>query len=126
MTTTQQAHPWRATARTVLAVIVGAAPVVPLIVGAISDGDPQAATGLLGAAVATSAAITRVMAIPAVDAWLSRIGLGSAPAVVVRVAASPPAGSIEVTEDERQWLRDLRLVEGRDADNGAAPTPAEP
>lgn len=85
---TQQQHPWRAVARTVLAVLVGLGLVVPLIVTAIVEQLdvylPPAAKGWLLAAsaftVALSGAVTRIIAIPAVDGWLRRLGLSSTPA----------------------------------------------
>ncbi len=77
--TTQQAHPWRATVRTVLAVLIPAAAAVPVIVEAITQQDTAAVGGLLGAVVAAAGAITRVMALPYIDRLLCKIGLGSAP-----------------------------------------------
>ena len=77
--TTQQAHPWRATARTILAVALPAAAAVPAIVEAITNQDPGAVGGLLGGVVAAAGAITRLMAVPYVDHLLCKIGLGSAP-----------------------------------------------
>lgn len=86
-TTTQQQHPWRAVARTVLAVLIGVGLVVPLVVTIVLEQFdvylPAAAKAwLLGASaftVALSGAVTRIIAIPAVDAWLKRIGLASGP-----------------------------------------------
>lgn len=78
--TTQQAHPWRAVARTALAIVVGVAVAVPGVVEAITQHDPAQATGWLGGAVAVAGAVTRVMALPAVDRLLAYLGLGSAPA----------------------------------------------
>ena len=69
-TTTQTRHPWRATVRTVLQAVVGLAAMAPLIYGAIAQGDPEAATGWVATALAISAAITRVMALPQVEAFL--------------------------------------------------------
>jgi uncharacterized membrane protein len=57
--------------------------VAPQILDALADVLPGPvvawAAGVIAAAAALSAALSRVMAIPAVDAWLKRLGLGSAP-----------------------------------------------
>jgi len=100
-TTTQQRYPWRAVARTVLAVLIGVGIVVPVAVTIILDQFdvylPGAAKAwLIGASaftVALSGAVTRIIAIPAVDAWLKRVGLSSSPtpAPAVTVLPAPPA-----------------------------------
>ncbi len=86
--TTQQSHPWRAAARTAAQVLL-AVPAVLATVAAVlvvigeSDALPAAwAAWAAGAAVTVSALaglLARIMAIPAVDAWLSRLRLSSAP-----------------------------------------------
>ncbi|GAA4762721.1 hypothetical protein [Microbacterium gilvum] len=76
--------------RTVVQVILGAVAVLgifvavaPQVLAAIADVLPASwvawAAGVITSLAAVSAALARVMAIPAVDAWLKRIGLGSAP-----------------------------------------------
>ena len=67
-TPTQSKHPWRATARTGLAVVLGFIPIlVEIIYGLDLD------TTAIGAQVLTyTAAVTRVLAIPAVNEWLQR------------------------------------------------------
>ena len=80
--TTQQAHPVRAAVRTGLAVTVAAATTVPFVVQILDEElNGWEAAGIGGQAIAVAGIITRVMAIPAVDALLERIGLGSSPAV---------------------------------------------
>ena len=60
---TQTRYPWRATVRTVLAAI----PLVPVIVATLGIGSvPWVVSGL-----AVVAAVTRVLAIPAVNSWLT-------------------------------------------------------
>lgn len=62
-TPTQVQHPWRAVVRTIVAAI----PLVPIIVTALGvESVPWVASGLAGIA-----AVTRVLAIPAVNAWLT-------------------------------------------------------
>lgn len=55
----------------------------PQVLSAVADVLPAPVvlwlTGFIASVTAISAALARVMAIPAVDAWLKRIGLGSAP-----------------------------------------------
>lgn len=70
--TTQQQHPWRATARTVLAVIAGLAVVTPEVLDAISDGDPSTLGPWAAGALVVSGAVTRVLALPAVEGFLRR------------------------------------------------------
>lgn len=66
---TQVRRPWRATVRTGIAVVVALAAMLPALVDAagIDEAWPPAA-----AALAIAAAITRVMALPAVEAFLAR------------------------------------------------------
>ena len=84
---TQSAHPWRATARTVVQTIVALGVVLPIAAGVVNEhlgrylpDNWEAALLAVAAFVAAIAAVlTKVMAIPAVDAWLERIGLSSRP-----------------------------------------------
>src|SRR5690606_212118 len=93
-TPTQQAYPgrasWRTRVQTVLSVILVLGAVAPFVAAILHDelGEylPGAwlawvvAAGAVLAAV--SAALARIMAIPAVDAWLRHLGLSSTPVVV--------------------------------------------
>ena len=88
-TPTQVAHPGKATLRTAVATVVGVIltlavvlPVVTLILGEeLGNYLPDAAEAWLFAAsafvVALAAAITRIMAIPALQPYLTKIGLGT-------------------------------------------------
>jgi hypothetical protein len=90
-TTTQQRYPgrasWRTAIQAALGVLLTAGVVVPIVVTILNEqlGKwlPDAwEAWLVGAAAfvaALSAGVARVMAIPAVDAWLARVGLSSAP-----------------------------------------------
>lgn len=71
-TTTQTKHPWRATARTIFAAVVSLAAMAPAIYAAITSGSPEAATGWGAIALAIAGAITRLMALPAVEEFLRR------------------------------------------------------
>lgn len=71
--TTQSKYPWRAVARTVFAGLVGLAAMAPLVYGAATHQDPAAASGWAATGLAISAGITRVMALPQVNAYLQRI-----------------------------------------------------
>jgi len=75
---TQTRHPWRATARTVLAGAVALLSLLPTIaaVGHL-DAAPGAAQIL-----AVAAGVTRILAIPGVDTWLRQY--------VPWLAAQPP------------------------------------
>ncbi|MCK2024073.1 hypothetical protein KZC52_14130 [Microbacterium sp. kSW2-24] len=86
--------PMQRAIRTAAQVLVGGAAVLativlvaPQIVDAVADVVPGPviawATAALATLAAISAALSRVMAIPAVDEWLRHIGAGSAPAQFV-------------------------------------------
>jgi len=80
-TATQTQHPWRATVRTALAFLAGAALAAPVLYTAVTNENPELATGAAATALAISAAVTRVMAVPFVNERLTRIGLGAEPKV---------------------------------------------
>jgi hypothetical protein len=88
----------RRTARTVFAVVLALAAGLPLLVR--TAGLPDTLPGL-GTVLAVAAAITRLMALPGVDAWLPswlKMAPPQAPAPPVSVAPVPPvppAGSRE-------------------------------
>lgn len=65
---TQTQHPWRATARTVFAVVVALATLAPQIAAAADVATVPAVAQVL----AVAAAVTRVLAIPGVDELLKR------------------------------------------------------
>ncbi|ROO51474.1 hypothetical protein EDC02_6352 [Micromonospora sp. Llam0] len=75
--TTQSRHPWRATLRTAVAATIAALPLIPLAASEAGIDTVPAVAGV----VAVTGAITRVMAIPGVDAWLRAYApwLASAP-----------------------------------------------
>ena len=82
----QTEHPWRATARTLIQSILGAAVAVASILifvpGAMDE--LAAALGEVGIVVpavliALPPVIARIMAIPGIEAALRKIGLGAAP-----------------------------------------------
>lgn len=65
---TQARHPWRATARTVLAAGLPLVPVLPELVDALG----LEAYAWAGGIVAAAGVITRVLAVPGVNRWLAR------------------------------------------------------
>ncbi len=71
-------RPWRRTLRTAVQAAVAFGIALPGIYSAATGNAPEAATGWVGAGIAASAALARIMAIPSVDVFLSRFGLGSA------------------------------------------------
>jgi hypothetical protein len=90
---TQVTHPGAATARTILQSVAGAvlaaasfvavlAVFAPQLLEAIADVLPPEwlawATGAVAAIGAFAGALARVMAIPGVNAWLTRLKLGAA------------------------------------------------
>lgn len=72
--------------RTALATFLTILPIAPQIVAIVND---QWATPWLAAVgfqlVALNAVVTRIMAIPLVNAWLTKIGFGSVPKSAVAV-----------------------------------------
>lgn len=72
MQATQSKHPWQAVARTLFAAIVGAAAMAAPIYEAITNESAAAATGWAAVALGICGAITRVLALPAVDMWLAQ------------------------------------------------------
>lgn len=94
ITPTQVAYPWAATLRTILqtvaGLILGAAAFVtvlatlaPQFLAAIADLLPPEwyawAVGAVAFIGALSGALARIMAIPGVNEWLTRIKLGATP-----------------------------------------------
>jgi hypothetical protein len=91
--TTQQTYPrrtaWRTAVQSALGTLVTLGLVLPVAVATVGDQlsayiPPDWIGWLMGAAAfvaALSATVARIMAIPAVDAWLRRLGLSSAPTV---------------------------------------------
>lgn len=67
MPSSQERAPWRATARTVFAALIGLASMWALVVEALGldQGIPWVAASL-----AVTGAVTRLMALPAVNDWL--------------------------------------------------------
>ncbi|WP_202605334.1 hypothetical protein [Glutamicibacter soli] len=70
--TTQSQHPWRATIRTILAIVIALAAMAPLVYTAATMQSPELATGAAAAVLTIAAAITRIMALPVVEAFLQR------------------------------------------------------
>lgn len=77
---TQVRRPWRSTARTTIAAAVGLLPLLPEIAHAAGIERVP----VIAAALAITAALSRVLAIPAVEDWLRRW--------VPALAASPYIG----------------------------------
>lgn len=90
---TQVQHPWRAAVRTGIAVLVAVAAAILAVgpeVAAIADDTitpllPAQLVDVLArisvAVVAVATFVTRVMNAPAVNAWLTRLGVGATPKV---------------------------------------------
>ncbi|MFJ3489099.1 hypothetical protein [Leifsonia aquatica] len=77
--------------RTVVQAVIAGVPTVVAIIGVVADQWPaEWLVATAGVAVAIQGALARIMAIPAVDAWLTGLGLGSAPRVVATPPIQPP------------------------------------
>lgn len=116
--------------RTAVQVIIAAAAILattvvvaPQILTAIQDVLPGPfvawLTGAIAALAAISAAVARVMAIPAVDEWLRKFGAGSAPSGAIVAQVDGNATGLT----RRQWRA---MHDGADtgADDTAQPRPA--
>lgn len=64
---TQVAHPWRATIRTVFAVVVAVLTLIPVVVATAGIGTVPAVAQV----VAVTAAVTRILALPQVETFVS-------------------------------------------------------
>ena len=91
---TQINHPSRAVVRTIFQALVGLCALAPVVYTAASQHDPAVATGAAAGVLAVTAAVTRIMALPGVDAWLRAYvpWLAAAPAEQ-RPATSEPEAS---------------------------------
>jgi len=69
---TQARHPVRAMLRTSVAFVVGLAPLAPAIYQAATNHNPEAATGLAATSLAIANGVTRVLAIPRLEALLRK------------------------------------------------------
>ena len=89
---TQINHPSRAVIRTIFQALVGLCALAPVVYAAASQHDPAVATGAAAGALAVTGAVTRIMALPGVDAWLRAYvpWLAAAPAETQLPATSEP------------------------------------
>lgn len=106
---TQVANPWRATLRTVVAVLVGlvlALPTVNLILVAIADELARsgvdlpawvtaAINGAIAAVALVSGVVTRVLAIPGVNSWLASNALTRGLTAIRLERPDPIAAAVE-------------------------------
>jgi hypothetical protein len=69
---TQVRRPWRSTVRTIFQAVVAAAAAAPGVYSAATHHNADAATGWAAGGLAVAAAVTRVMALPAVETFLQR------------------------------------------------------
>jgi hypothetical protein len=83
MPSTIVSRPRRRTIRSAFQAFVAFAGIAPLIYTAATNDAPEAATGLVAVGIGVCAAVTRVMALPAVEGFLQRY--------VPILAANPPA-----------------------------------
>jgi hypothetical protein len=95
-------------ATTIAAGILAVAAVAPQILAELAKILPASwiawATGALASLVAVASVVTRIMAIPKVNGWLTKIGLGSVPRS--KVVATEGAGDDAVLPDPRVVTRD--------------------
>lgn len=68
----QVLHPWQAVLRTALALLTMLAVMVKPVLDAVAGGDAETLGPWAGVAVAAGATVTRVLALPVVNAFLER------------------------------------------------------
>lgn len=115
---TQTAFPWKATIRTGLQVLLGLGATLAAIwlvvqdeLGGYLSPEAQALIGaIVAGTIAVSTTLARVMAIPAVNDWLTKIGLGAEPKVDYGYEGDryvdPPAELAQQAKDVRGWTID--------------------
>lgn len=84
---TQLRRPWRSTARTVFQLVIALATLLPFVAAGVYDDVDQAPV-VVGQILTVAATITRVMALPRVEAFLRRWApwLAAAPANTSKAA----------------------------------------
>lgn len=86
--------------RTALSTVITILPLIPQVVQVVQgQWDATWLTPIAVQAVAINAAITGIMALPTVNAWLTKIGFGSVPRSAVYV--SPATGTVKVKTDPK-------------------------
>lgn len=115
--TTQSQHPWRATARTIFAVVTALAAMAPVIYTAATQQSPELATGAIATALAITASITRILALPVVESFLQRFVPWLAAGIN---RGDTPDGNIRVIGDvELAAMHETATPESNDAGRGA-------
>ncbi|QUE25339.1 membrane protein [Microbacterium phage Fizzles] len=90
--------------RTAFTTLITTLPLVPQIIQIVQgQWDATWLTGVAVQAVALNSALTAIIALPKVNAWLIKIGLGSVPKDAVEVRPSPVTGTptVIITEDPK-------------------------
>lgn len=90
--------------------------IAPQVLDAVADVLPDSWVAAVGAfiagAAAISAVLSRLMAIPAVDAWLKRLGLGSAPRSASVASPADPLPSAAAAIDTSARTREHTDLDG--------------
>lgn len=129
--TTQSNYPWRATARTAFAVLVALATLIPLVVSHLY-ADSSAVPAALAQAVVFAAAVTRLLATPAVEIFLQKFApwLSAAPAAVLPTDAEQAAlaaqAAAEVAVPAEAPAVDVVVAVPADVPAAPAEAPAAP
>ncbi|PRB44356.1 hypothetical protein CQ020_03865 [Arthrobacter sp. MYb23] len=76
---TQSKYPWKSTLRSIIQFGSGLAVAAPTLYTAVTNQSPEQATGAGLTALLVSAAVTRLMANPFINEWLTKVGLGAEP-----------------------------------------------
>jgi len=86
--------------RTALASFLTLLPIAPQIIAIVNEQWPTALLAAVGVqVVALNSVVTRIMTIPLVNAWLTKVGFGSVPRSAVKVI--PSTGRVVVRADKK-------------------------
>lgn len=93
-------YTWQRVLRTALTTALTLLPVIPQVVQIVQgQWDAQWLTAVSVQAVAINAALTKIIAIPTVNGWLTYIGLGSVPKSAATADSAPIEYPDVVAED---------------------------
>lgn len=94
-------YSWQRVLRTALTTALTLLPVIPQVVQIVQgQWDAQWLTVVSVQAVAINAALTKLIAIPAVNEWLTHIGLGSVPKAVAKETAAAKSPELQPAQFE--------------------------
>lgn len=105
-------YSWQRVLRTALTTALTLLPVIPQVVQIVQgQWDVQWLTAVSVQAVAINAALTKIIALPTVNTWLTHIGLGSVPKAVAKETAASKSSDLQPAQFEASTA-DIRADQG--------------